>query len=120
MIERRAEFKFLLFNILRKNADNATSNDVAGIELCGCNTFDRFTQAQKLRLSFCKGRASSTRKIVHRGGADLTFDRRAVLQHRKYERHSFDIVAQNPAPRQRHRKLPPNSAYKMRRPAGFV
>jgi hypothetical protein len=92
-IESEVEFEFLLSNILCKNANNPTRNDGAGIEFCGCNAFDRFTKVQKLRLSFGKDRASSTRKIVHRRGADLTLDRIVTVQHRKSERHSLYIVA---------------------------
>jgi hypothetical protein len=60
---------------------------------------------QKLRLPGGTQGALHAGKFVHRSVTDLTFDRFAVIKHRKPKRQSFEVVSQDFASRQRHRNI---------------
>src|SRR6202022_3279346 len=89
-------------NMLRENANNSAPNNGVAIELVRRDALDYFTQAHKLRLALGRQRAPLASEIVHCDTTYLTFDRLALVQHRKFERHPINVVTQNPAPHERH------------------
>jgi hypothetical protein len=88
--------------MLREDPDNGAFDGLGVVEQVGRYSLDGIALFQKLGLSCGAWRTSYACKLIHRGVADLTFDRFAVVQHRKSERQSLVVISHNPAPRQWH------------------
>jgi hypothetical protein len=101
-VRGRVAQNLLPSNVLCKDANNRAANGGNVIKNCGCNLLDRDAVLQKLPLPVGMCTSRSATKSVQCGGADLTLNRLAFIQHRKSECHWLAIVTKNPAPLQRH------------------
>ena len=98
---------FHLFrNVLGEYPDSDAFDGGTGVEQVGCDLLDGVSMGQELCLPGGTRGAPYAGKFVHRGVTDLTFDRFAVVKHRKPERQSFEVVSLHFASRQRHRNIP--------------
>jgi hypothetical protein len=93
-------------NVLGEYPDGSAFDRGTGVEQVGCDLLDRVSVGQELRLPGGTQGAPHAGKFVHRGVTDLTFNRFAVVKHRKPECQSFEVVSQDFASRQRHRNIP--------------
>jgi hypothetical protein len=97
-------------NMLCEYPNNVSFHARGLIEQVGGYSFDGVAIGQKLRLPRDALRTSYPCEIVHRGVADLTLDRFAIVQHRKCERQPLVVVSHNLATRQRHRNPHPRNS----------
>jgi hypothetical protein len=93
----------LIRNVLGEYPDGGAFDRGTGVEQVGRDLLDRVSVGQELRLPGGTQGAPHAGKFVHRGVTDLTFNRFAVVNHRKPKRQSFEVVSQYFASRQRHR-----------------
>ena len=98
--------RLFIRNVLGEYPDRGTFDRRAGVEQVGCDFLDGVSVDQELGLPCGAQGAPHAGKFVHRGVTDLTFNRFAVVKHRKPERQSFEVVSQDFASRQRHRPIP--------------
>jgi hypothetical protein len=95
----------LIRNVLGEYPDNSAFDRGRGVEQVGCDLLDSVSMGQKLRLPGGTQGALDAGKFVHRSVTDLTFDRFAVVKHRKPKRQSFEVLSQDFTSRQRHRNI---------------
>jgi hypothetical protein len=93
-------------NVLGEYPDSSAFDRGRGVEQVGCDLLDRVSMGQELRLPGGTQGALHPGEFVHRGVTDLTFNRFAVVQHRKPKRQSFEVVSQDFASRQWHLNIP--------------
>jgi hypothetical protein len=102
-----ASLFFELFRkVLREYPDRSAFDRGTGVEHVGCDLLDSVSMGKELRLPGGTQGAPHAGKFVHRRVTDLTFNRFAVVKHRKPECQSFEVVSQDFASRQRHRNIP--------------
>jgi hypothetical protein len=94
--------------MMMKDADHSNWLRQSVIEQIRGNALDLVSELQKLRVSFGGHGPFGAAKLIHRRAADRAVDGvgRSLVNHRKFERHPFDVVAYYPVPLQRHRSPP--------------
>jgi hypothetical protein len=93
--------------MFREYPNNVSLNGRGFIEQIGGYLLDGVAMSHKLRLPRDAWRSPNLCKLIHRGVADLTFDRFAAVHHRKCERKPLVVVSPNSTTRQWHRNPQP-------------
>jgi hypothetical protein len=102
-IRRVRRIQSVLLQVIKMRGCHVFSeypNDVsvyvrAGVEEIGCNLLDSVAVRQELGLPVRRLTASFASKSAHGGFADPTFDRFTPVHHKKRERQSFAVMADN-------------------------
>jgi hypothetical protein len=92
--------------VLGEYPDCGTFDPGSSVEQIGRDSLDGISMSQELRLPRGTQRALHAGQFVHRSVTDLTFNRLAVVEHRKPKRQSFEVISQDFASRERHRHIP--------------
>src|ERR1700730_2377643 len=92
--------------MLGENPHHGALHGSAVVEQSGRNSLNGVAMLEKQRLSRSAWRTSHAGQFIHRGIADLAFDRFAVVQHGESERQPFVVISYNATARQRHPQAP--------------
>jgi len=93
--------------MFREYPNNVSLNGRGFIEQIGGCLLDGVAMSHKLCLPRDAWRSPYLCKLIHRGVADLTFDRFAAVHHSKCERKPLVVVSPNSTTRQWHRNPQP-------------
>jgi hypothetical protein len=104
--------------MLRENSNARISGRISLVEQFGRKTFYLVAMLQK--LFFPIGAAAFVRESVHCSATDLALNDDTTVQHREAHGHSVGVIANRLAARERHRKISPSPALKLRHSAVFV
>ena len=93
-VEKVVSARYGLPNMMLEDADHPARCRYSFVEEIRGNSLNRIPQAQKLRSSFGRHRASNVGKLVHRRAADLALDDRdpRPVNHREFESPPVGVV----------------------------